>query len=480
METSTATKNTSRRSKSSSTGANGAELGHDPIRRIPTSEIRPSPENEKLYKPVLKDDPEIIQLSESIKKRGVLEPLVVTLDGFILSGHRRYVAAKMAGLVPVPCRVKQFRRTDDPNEFLRLLREYNRQREKSLDEKLREEVVTVNPDAAYQSLIEHRTKVAAVKVDSFVIGSAKRRAAISSAKRAFLNAIIAVMEDLKKFWPLSDRQIHYPLLNNPPRRHASKRNSTYRNDRASYKSLVDVLTRARLAGLIPMEAIADETRPVATWRTWPDVRGFLRSECDGIFQGYWRDLMQSQPNQIELLVEKNTVAGVVKEVAMQYCIPMTSGRGFCSLPPRHEMAKRFKASGKEKLIVLIASDFDPDGEEIAHSFARSMRDDFGVNNVYPIKVALTAEQVRRFNLPPNMVAKEESSNYKKFVTRFGQNAFELEAIPPATLQTLVREAIDAVIDVPLFNAELALEKQDAAKLEGLRQGVVKFIQSKAA
>jgi hypothetical protein len=475
-ETSTTTSNTTQRPKSSEANVSGAELGHGPIRQIPISEIRPSPENEKLYRPVRTDDPEIIELADSIKERGVLEPLVVTVDGFILSGHRRYVAAKMAGLILLPCRVNQLRRGDDPDEFLRLLREHNRQREKSFDEKLREEVVTVNPDAAYQSLIEHRTKVAVVKVDSFVIGNAKRRAAISNAKQQFLNAIMAVVEAFKKFWPLSDRQIHYPLLNDPPLRHASKPNSSYKNDRASYKSLVDLLTRARLAGLIPMEAIGDETRPVTIWKTWPDIRGFIRSECDGMFKGYWRDLMQSQPNHTELLVEKNTVASIAREVAMQYCIPMTSGRGFCSLPPRHAMAKRFKSSGKEKLIVLIASDFDPDGEEIAHSFARSMRDDFGIANVYPVKIALTAEQVRRFSLPPNMVAKEKSSNFKKFVARYGRNVFELEAVPPHTLQTLIREAIDAVIDIPLFNVELEREKQDAVELEGVRQRVVTSIQ----
>ena len=58
------------------------------------------------------------------------------------------------------------------------------------------------------------------------------------------------------------------------------------------------------------------------------------------------------------------------------------------------MAQRFKKSGKDKLVLLMVSDFDPDGEEIAHSFARSMRDDFGVADIHPIKVALTAAQVK--------------------------------------------------------------------------------------
>jgi len=35
--------------------------------------------------------------------------------------------------------------------------------------------------------------------------------------------------------------------------------------------------------------------------------------------------------------------------------------------------------------VLIVSDFDPDGEEIAQSFARSLRDDFSISTIKPVK-----------------------------------------------------------------------------------------------
>src|SRR5947209_4478392 len=81
------------------------------------------------------------------------------------------------------------------------------------------------------------------------------------------------------------------------------------------------------------------------------------------------------------------------------------------------------------------------------SFAQSMRDDFGVENIVPIKVALTGEQVQQLRLPPNLTAKKRSSRRKGFVERHGEHVFELEAIPPATLQECLRHAIDSVIDV---------------------------------
>src|SRR4030042_6040770 len=100
---------------------------------------------------------------------------------------------------------------------------------------------------------------------------------------------------------------------------------------------------------------------------------------------------------------------------MKYFIPYTIGRGYSSINPRHDMAERFQKSGKEKLIVLILSDFDCDGVEIGQSFARSMRDDFGID-VCPIRVALTHEQTLSLNLPPGGEAKQkESSNREKFV-----------------------------------------------------------------
>lgn len=450
--------------------AKNPKLGHVPIRSI-----HPSPENDRLYRPVDPSDPEIIALADSIRENGILEPLVVTADGFILSGHRRYTAAKLSGLQTVPVRRKQISRADDPDGFLRLLREHNRQREKSHDEKLREEIVSTNPDEAREALVQYRRAQAVVELPALNIVGHKRRAKISAAKAPFLAAVQAVLNDRRKFWPVSDRQIHYALLNNPPLRHASKPDSIYQNAPESYKSLVELLTRARLAALIPFSVIADETRPVVLWDVHADCRGFIRQELDGLLKGYWRNLQQSQPNHIEIIGEKNTVATILKPVAAEYCIPLTTGRGYCSLPPRQAMAERFRRSGKEKLVLLIVSDFDPDGEEIAHSFARSMRDDFEIDTIHAVKVALTGEQVARFNLPPVMQAKKSSAQCRKFVERHGENVFELEALPPADLQSILRQAIESAIDRGALDAEIEAEKQDAAFLDVVRRRALRAV-----
>lgn len=438
---------------------------------VSLSLLKPSPENDSLYKPVDPTDPSIIALAESIQRDGLLEPIVETLDHFIVSGHRRYAACRLAGLEVVPVRTLDISRDDDPDGYVKLLREHNRQRVKSLDEQIREAVVDAGPDEARAELEEFRREKAKVGQDPLLMTEAKQRRQISAAKILFVAAIRKVLDGLKGFGAVSDRQIHYGLLNDPPLKHGSKPDSRYQNDLTSYKSLVELVTRMRISGLIPFDAIADETRPVVTWNTFRETGAFLTDQIGDFLKGYYRDLQQSQPNHIEVLVEKNTVAGLVRPVCSEFCLPMTSGRGFCSLPPRYQMAKRFEQSGKSKLILLAVSDFDPDGEAIAESFARSMRDDFGIDSIHPIKVALTAAQVEQYKLPPSMEAKAGSSRSKGFVAKFGTNVWELEALPPATLQQVVRDAILGVMDLDLFNREQQAENDDAVKLKAVRETV---------
>jgi hypothetical protein len=452
---------------------NATKLDHGQVFDRPLSSIQPAPDNDKLYRPISSSDPEIVALAESIRQHGLREPLVITLDGVILSGHRRYAACGLAGLETVRCRFESIFSTDPA--FLSLLREYNRQRVKSIDELVREEIISANPEESHRLLLEHRRRRARVSVNTLVIEGEKCRHKISAAKTPFLEAILQVLRERNDFWPLTDRQIHYALLNDPPLIHAKKPGSVYKNDQKSYRATIDLVTRARLEGLIEFDAIHDPTRPVTVWRVHREASTFIRGELDGFLKNYYRDLQQSQPNHLEIVVEKNTVSNIVEPVAMEYCIPTTSGRGYSSLPPRYEMAERFRRSGKERLVLLVASDFDPEGQDIAHSLARSMRDDFGVIKIEPIKVALTASQVTEMNLPPMMKAKETSSRYGKFTERYGDNVFELEAIPPERLQTILRASIDAVLDVKAFNAEIDAEKREAARLDGIRRSMTKVL-----
>ena len=122
-------------------------------------------------------------------------------------------------------------------------------------------------------------------------------------------------------------------------------------------------------------------------------------------------------------------------------------------------------------MLLALADFDPDGDEIAHSFARSLRDDFGISpdRIVPVKVALTRDQVDQLNLPPIMQAKATSANYQRFASRHGDVVHELEAVPATELQRILEQAITTVLDIDAFNAEVEKEKADAGYLAAFRR-----------
>jgi hypothetical protein len=447
---------------------------------ISPQKLYPSPENEQLY---TENDESLKEFAECVRHNGVLEPLVLTKDNFIISGHRRHAAACLAGLPKVPCRKLVLKRSEiDHDDYVKLLREFNRQRAKTIDEILRESVIDANPEAAYQSLVESRIARIRSGQGVFEIEGVKHRSAISRNKQPMLAAVTQVIQSRRDFWPLNDRQIHYCLLSAPPLRHAKKPASRYTNDRASYADLCDLLTRARIAGLLPWNAITDTTRPVSTWDTVRDVGTYVKEELSNLFTRYWRDLTQSQPDHHEIIIEKNASLAVIENVAMKYSLPVTSGRGQCSKERLWQIEQRFRRSRKEKLVLLILTDFDPDGDAIANANALSLRDDLGVDQdrLVAVRVALRPDQIQQYDLPRSLEAKPTSRNYSKFVARHGVSyAVELEALAPEHLQSELDQAIRSHMDVDLFNQEVETEKEEATRLQSLKGNVLRLIKDKS-
>ena len=437
--------------------------------------IYQAPENRLLYDKFSPNtDEDDYKLYQSIKEVGILEPLHISADMFLLSGHRRLAAAHWLGLNEVPCIVVDNILFNDlsADERLEILSIYNKQRDKSHAERLREAMQEIDPDEAYKNLLIDRHKRQLIEIEDNVdLGNYRRRARITT--RAFLQAAMEAIESERDYWPLTVRRVHYLLLNNPPLRHDKKPESFYKNDLKSYKALTNLLLRARLTGDIPHSAIEDETRPIRVIATYQNPADYIKEETEKFLKYYARDLLRGQANHIEILVEKNAIRKHVETIADEYCIPCTTGRGYSSLTPRYKMVQRFRHSGKDKLILLILSDFDPDGEEIAASFPRSLRDDFGLYNVMPYKVALSKDDVLNYDLPSDMEAKVSSPNYKKFVEKYGVHVAELDAAPVDLLQEKLRDTIENCLDMEIFNRELEKEKDDHTFVMATKQAVIR-------
>jgi len=178
-----------------------------------------------------------------------------------------------------------------------------------------------------------------------------------------------------------------------------------------------------------------------------------------------------------IIVRRWVFEGVIRPIAMEFCIPYTIGRGYASLDPRYKMSRRFARSRKDRLVVLFLSDLDPEGQDICESFARSMRDEFGIQHLTAIKVGFNPDQISELGLVPRMKAKAKSSRRKRFVQRFGEDVFELESVPPDRLRQMLRSAAMSVIEMDLFRTEQRHGKDDAANLERLRRGFQAFATS---
>jgi ParB/Sulfiredoxin domain len=68
------------------------------VEYLPIHSIEPSPENDGIYGKIDRSDEAFIALWNSIHERGLEEPLILTVDGYILSGHRRFAACQLTNV----------------------------------------------------------------------------------------------------------------------------------------------------------------------------------------------------------------------------------------------------------------------------------------------------------------------------------------------------------------------------------------------
>lgn len=83
------------------------EISHSSTRFLPIDAIQPNPEQPRLHF----DEEKLQELALSIKKEGILQPLIVCKIGEdhfeLIAGERRLRAAKMAGLKEVPVIIRE-------------------------------------------------------------------------------------------------------------------------------------------------------------------------------------------------------------------------------------------------------------------------------------------------------------------------------------------------------------------------------------
>lgn len=243
---------------------------------------------------------------------------------------------------------------------------------------------------------------------------------------------------LQQYDEVTVRQLFYRLVS-PPYQYMANTNSMY-------VSFDKMLTRAREEGDINSGKIVDRTRrvipPPETWDTSTDFMDDLRYRLEGYERHYDMDRWQNQDYRLWIFVEKDALAEIIAEVAKPYQVTVVPGRGFNSYTQLQQIANELVQEVNKSRIVLYFGDFDPSGLAIDQSIETRLADYSGVSFTFD-RIALTTSDITSIPANPTKVTDTRAKDY---IARYGNQCWELDALPPNILKSKVRTAIETYID----------------------------------
>ncbi len=258
------------------------------------------------------------------------------------------------------------------------------------------------------------------------------------------------------------RQIYYRLVEDLRILHKTEN---------EYKRLSKVLVDARLAGLVPMDALADLTRGLVTelpsdidagdhFDLWLDA---FKNSDKRYHVPRWRD----QTTYVELWVEKAAMQAFFLQAVEGLEVHLFPTRGYPSLTSLKEAADRLEDLAEDRdIIILYSGDFDPSGVDITRYIQERLRDDFGIK-VEVRRIAINAEQIEEYSLP-TAPPKQSDSRTAKFEDEHGSETVELEAFRPDDLAAIVRGAVEDLFDEGAFEET---EERERTGREEIRRRV---------
>lgn len=224
------------------------------------------------------------------------------------------------------------------------------------------------------------------------------------------------------------------------------------NTMKSYKALGGVINDARLAGLIDWEAIEDRTRSLRKRSHWDDPSGVIESAASSYGLNLWED----QDERVEVWIEKDALVGVIERVCTELDVPYFSCRGYTSQSELWRAARRQIGYGKPVTVIHLG-DHDPSGKDMTRDIQDRLRL-FGADATIE-RIALNMDQVRKWKLPPNP-AKITDSRFAAYEAEFGAESWELDALDPKKIETMIRNAVEAHLDRERFDEREEQQEED--------------------
>lgn len=262
------------------------------------------------------------------------------------------------------------------------------------------------------------------------------------------NEIIAEYE--AQDFDLTLRQLYYQMV----------ARNIIANRQQEYKRLGSIINDARLAGLIDWDRINDLTRELRAVSHWDSPADIISSAARSFHIDKWAD----QDERVEVWVEKDALRNVVERACTALDVAYFACRGYVSQSEMWAAAQRFiryDENGQPPLIIHLG-DHDPSGIDMTRDIADRLAM-FGAN-VGVDRIALNMDQIEEYAPPPNP-AKTTDSRFNGYIRLYGEESWELDALDPATLNTLITNAVQAHRNDTRWRAAVRLENGYRADLQ---------------
>lgn len=258
--------------------------------------------------------------------------------------------------------------------------------------------------------------------------------------------------------PATVRQVFYQAVNH---------GLVPKDESKGYRVVQRRLLALRESGVVPYGYIVDGTRYVHGGARYEDPSDFANYAAGVYRKDYW----SASPVNVEVWVEKDALAGVLRPVVVDECgLGLYVTRGFPSVTYLHEAAQAIRHDGRPTYVYVL-SDFDPSGVAIAAQVESELIKRAPDSEITVRRLALDREQVDRWELPTRPT-KTNDSRARKFVAEHGYGSVELDAIPPRDLRRLVKDAIEQHMDPRELRTLKMVEEQE-------REGIKVVMESMA-
>ena len=278
--------------------------------------------------------------------------------------------------------------------------------------------------------------------------------------RVRLDKIVKITEEyIKMGQRLSVRQLYYQLV----------AHNVIPNSISSYNSAKELIKNGRRTGDIDWDCIVDRGRVPVMPHQYASVSEFMSKTVGS----YRRNRWEGQPHYVEVMVEKDALTGVLEPIANEYHVLLLANKGYSSTSAMHTAAERISQeheSGKT-CHILYMGDHDPSGVNMVRDIKKRMSE-FKCT-VELERIALTMEQVKKYNPSPNPI-KMSDSRAAEYSEQYGNRSWELDALNPQILAGILKEHILKYLDLQKYNKMLDSEEWGRGVLDGTakKQAVV--------